>query len=83
MIDEIQASGGAIMMESAAVSAYCAISSAFILVTLLEGWAARGGWTLLRVAGLAAGPVWPLLLCVFLLHGLLAPRRKPLLARSR
>lgn len=65
------------MIESVAVSAYCAISSVFLLVTLLEGWASRGGWTLLRVAGLAAGPVWPLLLCIFLFHSLLAPRRMP------
>jgi hypothetical protein len=70
------------MIESVAVTVYCAISGVFVAVTLLEGWAARGGWTLLRFAGLAVGPVWPLLLCAFLAHHLLAPRRMPRLIRS-
>ncbi len=70
------------MIESVAVSVYCAISSVFIGVTFLEGWTSRGGWTLLRFAGLAAGTVWPLLLGAFLAHHLLAPRRMPILSRS-
>jgi hypothetical protein len=69
------------MIESFAVSAYCAISTMFLLVTLLEGWASRGGWSLMRVAGLAAGALWPLLITGFLLHNLFSPRRMPVLAR--
>lgn len=71
------------MTESIAVSVYCAISSVVMLVTLLEGWASRGGWTLVRVAGLAVGPVWPIVFLVFVLHSLISPRRMPVLARSR
>jgi hypothetical protein len=70
------------MIESIAVSAYCAISSVFMLMTALEGWAIRGGWTLARGAGLAACSLWPLLLIAFILHALLAPRRMPRLARA-
>ncbi len=70
------------MSETIVVSAYCAISSVFMLMTALEGWAVRGGWTLARGFGLAACSLWPLLLTAFFLHALLAPRRLPRLTRA-
>lgn len=70
------------MSDTIVVSAYCAISSVFMLMTALEGWAVRGGWTLARGFGLAACPLWPLLLAAFILHTLLAPRRMPRLTRA-
>ncbi len=70
------------MSETIVVSAYCAISSVFMLMTALEGWAIRGGWTLARGFGLAACSLWPLLLAAFFLHALLAPRRMPRLTRA-
>ena len=39
------------MSDTIVVSAYCAISSVFMLMTALEGWAMRGGWTLARGFG--------------------------------
>lgn len=82
ILGEKQASGDAEMSETIVVSAYCAISSVFMLMTALEGWAVRGGWTLARGFGLAACPLWPLLLAAFILHTLLAPRRLPRLTRA-
>ncbi|MBB3965584.1 hypothetical protein [Rhizobium metallidurans] len=71
------------MTESIVVSAYCAISTVFMLMTALEGWAIRGGWTLARGAGLAACSLWPLMLTAFFLHAVLAPRLMPRLGRTR
>jgi hypothetical protein len=70
------------MIESISLSVYSIVAFAVVAMTLLEGWASRGGWTVLRVAGLAAGPIWPLLLCAMLAHSLFAPRRMPVLTRS-
>lgn len=71
------------MTESIIVSVYCAISTVFMLMTALEGWAIRGGWTLARGAGLAACSLWPLMLTAFFLHAVLSPRLMPRLGRTR
>ncbi|WP_082520059.1 hypothetical protein [Rhizobium sp. Root1220] len=47
---------------------YFAVSSIFLLVTLLEGWANRDGWTLYRAAGVISVSVWPLMLVFFMFH---------------
>jgi hypothetical protein len=47
---------------------YCAVSAAFMLMTLLEGWTFHGGWTLARMMGLLLCLAWPLLVITFFLH---------------
>jgi hypothetical protein len=47
---------------------YCAVSAVFLLITVLEGWAFHGGWTLARMMGLVLCLAWPLLVIAFLLH---------------
>ncbi len=61
---------GATMLQGFIVTVYCAVASAFAVMTFLEGWMYRDGWTLTRMAGLFGSAVWPLLLALFFCHAL-------------
>lgn len=57
-----------------ALSIYAAISAACVVLTFLEGWTEHAGYGPLRLAGLLACILWPLILLAPLVHAALGPR---------
>jgi hypothetical protein len=57
-----------------AFATYAAISAACLLITFLEGWTEHDRYTPLRLAGLAACVLWPLILLLPVIHAALGPR---------
>lgn len=55
---------------------YGLVTLMFVTMTYLEGWHSRQGWDFARVAGLLLCTVWPLLIVLVVLDGLLLGKRR-------
>ncbi len=55
---------------------YCLITLIFLTMTYLEGWHSGEGWDLPRVAGLLLCTVWPVMIALVVLDGLLLGKRR-------